>query len=95
VQWVDITGIAENTNPVSLRVYPNPFSSTATIELKTSSPVSEQQFELYDATGRMIRSRLVSGSSFEVSREDLQAGIYFFRLFSEGRFVASGKMILE
>jgi hypothetical protein len=94
-QWVDITGIKELTNPVSIRVFPNPFSNTATIELNAAIPLAEQQFELYDVTGRMVQSALVQGSSFELRREDLQAGMYFFRLLANGKFVASGKLIVQ
>ncbi len=80
-------------------VYPNPFSSVATIsfELDTSADVS---LEVRDMTGKLIRQVLTKKPFAEgkykqrIDGYDLASGMYFYRLMVNDE-VQTGKMILK
>ncbi|MDZ4204471.1 MAG: T9SS type A sorting domain-containing protein [Bacteroidales bacterium] len=92
---VGVVGIEQLTGSGnhSLRIYPNPTTSSSNIEFD----VSEAGFvtiDLFDLTGKKIRSiqnNLQTGTqTFKVS--DLNSGIYTVRIKSDN-FIYSGKII--
>jgi uncharacterized repeat protein (TIGR01451 family) len=76
---------------LSVEVMPNPFGDRATIRLE-GREIGKGMFTLIDAQGRSVRNQRFAGNQFQVERNDLKAGLYFFRIDSEGRTVARGKM---
>ncbi|HYD21306.1 MAG TPA: T9SS type A sorting domain-containing protein [Flavipsychrobacter sp.] len=64
----------------SLSIYPNPFSHTC--EIKFSNPAKEPYtFRLYDLKGREVKKiNNIRSGSFTISKDDLPAGMYFYRL---------------
>lgn len=87
-------GISETIDRIRARAYPNPFSNAVTIEVQ-SSEFNADRWELNDVYGRVIRSGLTRSNTISLSRENLDAGLYFYTLFSpDGRRV-SGKLIAE
>jgi hypothetical protein len=76
---------------LSVEVMPNPFGDRATIRLE-GREIGKGMFTLIDAQGRSVRNQQFAGNQFQVERNDLKAGLYFFRIDSEGRTVARGKM---
>ncbi|HEX5315512.1 MAG TPA: T9SS type A sorting domain-containing protein, partial [Candidatus Kapabacteria bacterium] len=89
--------VATNYESVSGYPYPNPFSVTTKIELPSAfKNAGEVQISVYDITGALVRRErtMPSASSIEFDRENLPAGIYYFRIPSangssrcEGNFV--------
>lgn len=75
-----------------IKVSPNPFSSTAIFE----TPLSiNGNFELYDVTGKLLRTERFDGKTFAFQRKDLGAGMYIFKIMVEGRPVSIGKLIVQ
>lgn len=58
------------------KCYPNPFSSTLTIE---QTYFSEEEYFVLDVTGKYIHTFVVSGTKAEVQLETLPAGIYYLK----------------
>ncbi|MEI6410149.1 MAG: T9SS type A sorting domain-containing protein, partial [Bacteroidota bacterium] len=78
-----------------LDIFPNPFSEQTTIRLKQNGDATEKQFSLYDPQGKMIRTETFAGQAFQLTRNGLNAGLYFFRLqTADGKF-ATGKLIIH
>ncbi|MBD3638142.1 MAG: T9SS type A sorting domain-containing protein [Crocinitomicaceae bacterium] len=79
-------GIYEPTKQVS--IYPNPFTDFAEINLEgITLPV---HLELYDQTGRLIRTELIETSNYVLQRGSLTAGIYYYTLGDiKGKLVVS------
>ena len=70
--WVtplDPTQVEENIMNIS--IFPNPATNFVTIESEDMSSV-----EVWDATGRMIKSVPASGNALQIDLSDLKAGIY-------------------
>ena len=62
---------AEN-NAVEVSVYPNPVSDFVTIEAE-----GLQLVDIYDATGRIIKSVPANGNALQLDLSSLKAGVYF------------------
>jgi N-acetylneuraminic acid mutarotase len=76
-------------------VFPNPVATTSTISL-TNGNVTNGILEISDVTGKIIREeKNLSGNSFQLRKENLDAGIYFFTIKNENEIVGSGKFIVE
>ena len=77
-----------------VEVFPNPFTETATFELK-GLPLSNLSFSLYDLNGRLIRSDQFSGNTYEFQRGRLISGMYVYRIEQEGQLIGSGKLMIQ
>jgi hypothetical protein len=85
-------------SPVSgigaLVIYPNPFSSETTVELKGFSGTAEVR--VLDVLGKEVKTLVVrQADRFTLTRDDLDAGIYLMEVLSEGQLMGTGKLIIE
>jgi uncharacterized repeat protein (TIGR01451 family) len=85
-----------NSNATSnVKVYPNPFSDFTVFELK-EGPLNILSvfnvFELYDMTGRLIRSHSFEGNRFKLEKRNLEAGVYLFKIVGDNQVVGVGKV---
>jgi hypothetical protein len=71
-----INGIEDYYNQ-SFKVFPNPATNTVYINNDKNMPV---KIRLFDANGKVIIDKLISGNSIDISNID--AGIYFLRVGS-------------
>lgn len=78
---------------VEVKVYPNPFVESATFEVEG---VDNQQLTLnfFDSAGRLVRQENFAEGKLQFQREDLRAGIWFFRIDADGAAVGSGKLVI-
>lgn len=83
-----------NIAPDALSVYPNPAKNVATFQLKNWQG-GLVDLQLYDAQGRLLLNDRFNGNIYELNRKQLSAGLYFFRLESEGVLIGSGKLVME
>jgi hypothetical protein len=73
------TGMSEiQTTGVSFA--PNPFNQSSQIEIRSNSGKIDFVFELYDETGRLVRSEKIMNPKFTLERAELANGIYFYKL---------------
>lgn len=79
--YINVTGITavKNVSMGESRVYPNPFTSSFTIEY--SQPVD--RYIIYDVQGRELQNTACRGEEkTTVNAANLPAGVYFIRLLS-------------
>ncbi len=62
------------------RLYPNPTSSSVTI---VNNSCMIEKVEVYDVYGQTLRVQQVNGSSAVLPAEELAAGMYFARIFTD------------
>ncbi len=80
---------------IMVRAYPNPFSQATNIVVEGLT--QKFDFELYDVTGR-LRSRITSveNNQLQLTRDNLSAGVYFFKITSADKKKAGyGKLVIE
>ncbi|MCC6459249.1 MAG: T9SS type A sorting domain-containing protein [Saprospiraceae bacterium] len=79
---------------LELLVSPNP--ATDRVQFSLQSPRNlEGRLLLFDSQGRQVREQAFPANTFELRVADLSTGLYFFRLESEGRVLAAGKLGIE
>ncbi len=84
-------GIEESSAAAGLKLIPNPVHDLLRVTSEKENIVS---FDLFDATGRRVRSESVNARSFTFDRTSLQAGAYFMTIrFAEGS--ATRKLALD
>jgi hypothetical protein len=67
------TGLPESSAQQGIQVYPNPFSTTITIERADDSPAT---INFYDAEGRLVLTKTVTGKKVEIETTGLANGNY-------------------
>jgi uncharacterized repeat protein (TIGR01451 family) len=94
---VDITaGIATTSINSAVKVYPNPFTDNTTFVIQSDKLNETYSFELTDVLGKNVRSiNGISEKQFQVSRNGLQNGIYFYKIYSSESIVGIGKLIIK
>jgi len=89
-----VSKIANETNKIS--IYPTPFSNYTTIKIQDYSSNENWQFKLYDATGKLVDSRIIQSNSFELKRGRLSNGIYFYQIENQTTSKSyTGKILLK
>lgn len=75
----------------SVQVYPNPFSSTATIAL--SQIRFDVELKVFDLQGKLVESQKSPQTDrLTIHADQLPEGVYVFRLISEGSILSSGRL---
>jgi hypothetical protein len=76
-----VVGIDELTNPLGVRLYPNPATNAVTMSGDFSGSA---MVEITDATGRVVYSRQMNlnGQSNQIDISAFSAGVYNFRVIS-------------
>jgi plastocyanin len=77
-----------------VHVFPNPFVSTTSVRL-LGSVNGEVNFILFDVFGKTIRRYITGSSAFEIERNALPAGIYFYQAWDISGVIGTGKVIID
>jgi hypothetical protein len=95
IAGLDINELAYN-NP-NIKIYPNPFSSEAIIQINFDNIPSGTTFKMFDIFCKEVKSIKIEDriKLLKLEREDLQSGIYFYKLQSPNQIRATGKVVLE
>jgi uncharacterized repeat protein (TIGR01451 family) len=82
------------SSDVSVLAYPNPFNLKTKI---TVNGLKEKfDFSLFDVTGRALKIiSSIDSNTFEITRDELSAGVYYFKISTAAKKVANGKLVVE
>ena len=81
--------------PSAISVYPNPNNGDMTI--KYFIPQNEKaELSIYDLSGRKVKSYFLTGENnqLSISETDLQEGIYFYTVISNGNQIKQDKIVV-
>jgi hypothetical protein len=102
--FVLITGSNEINLNSGIIIYPNPFSSEATLILNMDDFHPEMLMTVYDISGRVVATEKVNPESrnlrrvemkITIHRNNLSAGMYFCTIVSGRKILASCKLLIE
>lgn len=80
----------------SVIVYPNPFSDNTTFVIKSDKLNELYSFELTDVLGKKVKSKTgISEKQFEISRDGLENGIYFYKIYTAESVIGIGKVVIK
>jgi hypothetical protein len=74
----------------AIAVYPNPASNYFQI---TSPLIAVDEVELYNAMGQLVSTQKLLGTNAQVSISELAVGTYYLRIYNQGSFVKSAKIV--
>lgn len=83
----DCTGISENTNELSITIYPNPTNNYLHIDTK----LKYDEILLTNVIGKIIRK--YNGSQRDINVSDLQDGIYFITISNNKNTIITKKIV--
>ena len=81
----NVLGIAKEKQ-LDFALYPNPTSDNINIQLP--SGVSEADMNVFDISGRLVRSAKVTSQNKLMNVTDLSSGIYILKIYSDGKIGA-------
>jgi hypothetical protein len=79
---------------LNIKAYPNPFTSSVTIEIEAEITTS-LQLELVDAQGKQQRVLSTTNNKFTLQRNNLAQGIYLYTVSSATEVIGRGKLVVE
>ena len=83
----------EDANIIS--VYPNPFSTSATVEFVDEALVNNSELVIYDMLGAEQLKTVISGKKTTVETERLPSGVYYYKLINKGATIQTGKLTAQ
>ena len=78
IQLQNGTGIGENKDKKTIKIYPNPASDLINI----TSPENIEVIELTDLMGRIVFITKPAINNFQINTENLEKGLYIIRIKS-------------
>lgn len=85
--------LTEHTRENSFSIYPNPFTSSATIQITGNSENTE--LSIFNAYGQIVKHLYpMQGDTFTLSRDDLPCGLYFIQLTKAHHTIAVKKVTI-
>jgi len=76
----------------AIAVYPNPVSNYFQI---TSPQIAIDEVELFNALGQLVGKQKLLVVNAQVNVNELAAGTYYLRIYNQGAFVKSAKIVKE
>ncbi|MBI2279896.1 MAG: DUF3494 domain-containing protein [Bacteroidetes bacterium] len=79
----------------AITIYPNPFSTSATIVLNDFSKSNTTELRMYDVLGKEMMNEVITKSTTTFDTSNLPSGVYFYRVIDNNKNVQSGKLIKQ
>lgn len=89
------TGISYNSNVVSneFLLFPNPFTNTLLVSVEDASQLNNSVLKIYNVLGSEVLSTQILSETTQVDANNLIAGIYYYKVITNGKLIQSGKLI--
>ena len=89
-------GVEQIASSKEIGVYPNPFTNTTTFQIQTNNSNEIYSFEMTDVLGKKVK--VINGiteKQFTISRNGIENGVYFYKIYSSKSIVEIGKLVVE
>jgi hypothetical protein len=94
--FLSVTNI--NSNPFNVKIFPNPFSTTATLLIKNEElGITNGEVQIINLLGQEVKTiPIINQKEIIINRENLPTGMYFYKIIGKNNeTVAVGKMVVE
>ena len=86
-------GIAEQNIQGKIKVYPNPFSFSTTLNIDIV--LINATLTVYNSYGKTVkRIKNISGQTINLQRDNLSSGLYFLQLTQDNKILTTDKIII-
>jgi hypothetical protein len=87
------SGILSNELSHSIYIYPNPFSSSTS--LQTEHFLHNATLTIYNSFGQIVKHiKNTSGQTINLHRDNLPSGLYFIWLIQDSKVIATNKFVI-
>jgi|GEM_PF-4733978 len=90
-----VAGINEINKTAPVALFPNPFSSTATLKIPENITLTNLKLVISDISGRIVSTQKVSAREIIIDRGNLTSGMYFYTLLQNNSAVGKGKVVIQ
>ena len=88
-------GTVENVVEVQFQLRPHPLREWATLDIQTPQAIEAGQIDVYNSLGMLVRRQRFSGPQVRLDRGVLTSGWYTFRVTEAGRWIGSGRLLVQ
>jgi hypothetical protein len=89
-------GVSDSDAPESsVSIYPNPFSTSATIRVNDDSQIPGLEFRMYNVLGKEVMSAMLTDQLTTLVTSSLSSGIYFYAVTRNKQTVQSGRLVSQ
>jgi hypothetical protein len=89
-------GVSEEVINNAVSIYPNPFSSLATVMISKDLKLQNAEFRLYDVLGKeVIAMNNITTNEIRLDQKHLLPGVYFYKFNNNGKTISSGKVLVK
>lgn len=93
VEIVD-TPLAPTVPELDMAIYPNPFQTECTIELK-GLDIYFWSLELYTLSGQLVQTHNSSSETLTLNRSGLENGVYIVKVLADNQVVKTAKLVVH
>ncbi len=86
-------GIKQQVQNSEITIYPNPFTNQTTISF--SNEIKNATISVIDVMGNEVKSINFSGTPLILEKGDLTSGIYFVKIISNKKVIATKKIVIQ
>ncbi|GAB4209331.1 MAG: hypothetical protein Fur0023_21560 [Bacteroidia bacterium] len=92
-QIQNTTGIMSEVNCCDFSIFPNPFSSSTTLQM--SRNLKDATLSVYNLYGQQVKQvKNIYGQTITLSRTNIPSGLYFIRLTQDSEVIATKKVVI-
>ncbi len=92
--WFNVSAVDCFTGSFSLvQIYPNPFSTSATIMINDISQIMNCELRIYNGLGEEVMNTNVTKQFTTLETSSLPSGIYFYNVINNNKTVQSGRLV--
>jgi hypothetical protein len=96
VTWFNISSVdCLTTVDPSVTIYPNPFSTNATIVINDASQFNNYELRMYNVLGTEVMNTIITNQSTSLETSNLPTGIYSYKVIGKNKTIQSGKLISQ
>jgi len=91
----DVQTISFDKSNQVLTVSPNPFKSFTTIRLNEASKSYGYELSIFNSLGKSVINTTINKQETTLKTDQLNSGVYFYKVTDNGKLVQSGKLISQ
>ncbi len=85
----------EVINTEAVTIYPNPFSTSATILVNDVMQNNKIELRIYNVLGAEVMNTIITKQSTMLETSNLSSGVYFYKVISNNNIIQSGKLVSQ
>jgi Secretion system C-terminal sorting domain len=89
ISTIEVVGNTE----FSVKIMPNPMHDVAVFEIGDSQSPRDIQLTLYNTLGQAVKTQRFIDGKLVLERDNLPQGCYFYKITSDGKMMAQGRVV--